>query len=218
MTLPIDPRSAYTTDDPTETEQRARKHALVREVKRVVEHTALLDIEDVPAAELDELVASSRSLADALAQYPSLMEYGGLASAPWADSQLMERSGITGRSNPLAPPLHLEMGEDGVTRGHATYGAAYEGPAGCLHGGFVAAAFDDLMGFAQMASGRAGYTGTLTVKMLRPTPLFERIDYEGSFDRIDGRKIWVTARSWCGDEQLAEAEIVFISPKEGLPR
>jgi len=218
MTLPLDPRAAYTTDDPTETDQRARKHALVREVKRVVEHTALLDIEDVPAAELDALVATAGGLADRLAAHPSLAEHGGLASAPWADSQLMERSGITGRSNPLAPPLHLEMGEDGVTRAHATYGAAYEGPAGCLHGGFVAAAFDDLMGFAQMASGRAGYTGTLTVKMLRPTPLDKRIDYEASFDRLDGRKIWVTARSWTGDEQLAEAEIVFIAPKEGLPR
>ena len=219
MTLPLDPRAAYTTDDPTETEQRARKHALVREVKRVLEHTALLDIEDVPAAELDTLVVSARELADRLAGHPSLARFGGLASSAWADSQLMERSGITGRSNPLAPPLHLEMGEDGVTRGHATYGAAYEGPAGCLHGGFVAAAFDDLMGFAQMASGRAGYTGTLTVKMLRPTPLYKRIDYDASFDRIDGRKIYVSARSWDGDEQLAEAEILFIAPKDGqIPR
>jgi len=83
----------------------------------------------------------------------------------------------------------------------------------------VAAAFDDLMGFAQMASGKAGYTGTLTVKMLRPTPLYKRIDYEARFDRMDGRKIWVTAGSWCGDEQLAEAEILFIAPKHGqLPR
>ena len=72
---------------------------------------------------------------------------------------------------------------------------------------------------AQMAAGIAGYTGTLTVKMLRPTPLYKRIDYEAHFDRMDGRKIWVTAGSWCGDEQLAEAEILFIGPKDGqLPR
>jgi acyl-coenzyme A thioesterase PaaI-like protein len=215
MTLPVDPRSAYTTDDPTETEPRARKHALVREVKRIVEHTAMLDIEEVPPEELDALVAQAGALADRLAEHPTLARFGGLATSPWADAALLERSGITGRSNPLAPPLHLVMGEDGVTRGHATYTAAYEGPAGCLHGGFVAAAFDDIMGVAQLGSGRAGYTGTLTVKMLKPTPLYKRIDYEASFDRIDGRKIYVSARSWDGDEQLAEAEIVFISPRDG---
>jgi hypothetical protein len=82
----------------------------------------------------------------------------------------------------------------------------------------VAAAFDDLMGMAQMASGIAGYTGTLTVKMLRPTPLNTRIDYEAGVDRVDGRKIYVWARSRDADTLLAEAEIVFIAPKAGMPR
>jgi acyl-coenzyme A thioesterase PaaI-like protein len=128
----------------------------------------------------------------------------------------MERSGISGRSNPLAPPLHLEM-VDGITRGWAEYTDAYEGPIRCLHGGFVAAAFDDLMGFAQMASGLAGYTGTLTVKMIRPTPLGKRIDYEAGLDRVEGRKIWCWATSRHGDQLLAEAQIVFIAPKDGMP-
>jgi len=48
-----------------------------------------------------------------------------------------------------------------LTRGWAVWTEPYEGPANTLHGGFVAAAFDDLMGFAQVASGTAGYTGTL---------------------------------------------------------
>src|SRR5439155_6315503 len=81
VTLPLDPRSAYTTGDPAETAPRARKHALVGEVKRVVEHTAMLDIEDVPAEELDALVAQARALADRLEAHPSLTRYGGLASS-----------------------------------------------------------------------------------------------------------------------------------------
>jgi acyl-coenzyme A thioesterase PaaI-like protein len=212
--LPLDPRRAYLTDDPAENPPRARKHALVSEVRRLIDHTALLDTKAVAAADLDAAIAEARALAERIGALPSLRDVGGLASGDNADAALLERSGITGRSNPLAPPLHLAMGEDGVTLGHAVYTAAYEGPQGCLHGGFVAAAFDDLMGFAQMASGHAGYTGTLTVKMLRPTPLFRRIDYEAWFDRREGRKIFVSARSRDGDTQLAEAQIVFIAPKD----
>ena len=99
------------------------------------------------------------------------------------------------------------------SRPWAVWTDAYEGPPGCLHGGWVAAAFDDVMGLAQMASGKAGFTGTLTVKMLKPTPLHKRIDYEAGLDRVEGRKIWCKATARCGDELLGEAEIVFISPR-----
>ena len=63
------------------------------------------------------------------------------------------------------------------------------------------------------------YTGTLTVRMRRPTPLNRRLDYEAGVDRVEGRKIFVWGRCHDGDELLAEAEIVFISPRDGsVPR
>ena len=58
-----------------------------------------------------------------------------------------------------------------------------------------------------------GFTGTLTVKMVKPTPLLKRIDYKAWLDSVDGRKIWVKATARDGDELLGEAEIVFISPR-----
>ena len=122
---------------------------------------------------------------------------------------------MSGRSNPIAPPLHLETSE-GVVRAWAEWTDAHEGPPGCLHGGFVAAAFDDMMGFAQMASGFAGYTGTLTVKMRRPTPLDRRIDFEAGLDRVDGRKIFCWGKSWDEDTLLCDATILFVAPREGL--
>ncbi len=213
MSLPPDPRSVYVTDDPEETSLRALKHRLVAETKRVIELVALVDTSASTGNELEERIAETAALAGRLDAMPSLKRVGGLASAPTEDSALMERSGISGRANPLAPPLHLHMDGD-VTRGHATYTAAYEGPPGCLHGGFVAAAFDDLLGFAQMASGIAGFTGTLTVRMRRPTPLNRRIDYEGGLDRVDGRKIICWGKSFDGDELLAEAQILFVAPRQ----
>jgi hypothetical protein len=212
VSLPVDPRRAYVTDDPAEDTPRARKHALVGETKRIIEHVTLLDVHNVSDPELVELIERARALADALETHP---RFHGLADLPSPDSALLERSGISGRSNPLAPPLQMSMDDNGVTHGSAIYGMAYEGPVGHLHGGFVAAAFDELLGFAQTASGRAGYTGTLTIRMRRPTPLKETIRYEARVDRVEGRKIFCTATSWHGDSLLCEAEIVMISPADG---
>jgi acyl-coenzyme A thioesterase PaaI-like protein len=211
--LPRDPSQIYLGGEPVEDEQRAAKHRLVRETKRVVDYVALLDPSDSDADYLNAFADEVGALADRLEEAPTLRSRGGAASAGASDAVLVERSPVSGRSNPLAPPLHLEM-SDGVTRAWAVWTDAYEGPPGCLHGGFVAAAFDDLMGLAQMASGKAGYTGTLTVRMLKPTPLNRRIDYEAHLEHFEGRKIWCRATAHAGDELLADAEILFIAPRQ----
>jgi acyl-coenzyme A thioesterase PaaI-like protein len=196
---------------------RALKHDLVAQTKRLIEAVAMLDPGSSDPEQLGELVAQARRLAEAVEQLPDLRAQGGPAMAGGDDSTLMERSGISGRSNPLASPLHLWADGD-KTRGWAVWTDAYEGPPGCLHGGFVASAFDDLLGFAQMASGRAGYTGRLTVKMRRPTPLNVRVDYEAGVDRVDGRKILVTGSARVDDMLVAEAECLFVAPRHPTPQ
>jgi acyl-coenzyme A thioesterase PaaI-like protein len=216
MSLPPDPSQIYLGGEPVEDERRASKHRLVREVKRIVDNAALLDVGANDTPQLAEFADGAAALADSLEQAPSLRAVGGAAVAGPADAVLAERSPVSGRSNPLAPPLHLEMNDEGITRAWAVWTDAYEGPPGCLHGGWVAAAFDDVMGLAQMASGRAGFTGTLTVKMLEPTPLHERIDYKAWLDHAEGRKIWCKATARHGDVLVGEAEILFISPRSAF--
>jgi acyl-coenzyme A thioesterase PaaI-like protein len=211
--LPPDAHRAWIRDDPPEGSQRALKHQLVRNTKRLIEAVTLLDIGATDPATLKELVEDADAVAERAAALPSHRIRGSLALARPEDAALMERSGISGRSNPLAAPLHLEVDGD-RTRGWAVWGDAYEGPPGCLHGGFVAAAFDDLLGFAQIASGQAGYTGTLTVRLRRPTPLNTRVDYEGWVDHVEGRKIFVRGTSTAGGILVAEGEIVFIQPRQ----
>ena len=218
MPLPDDARQLWITKASTARGARAQKHQLVEEAKKVVERVALLDTERVGEDTFADLIAATATLAEVLDRSPSLREKGGLSASEGDDSILTERSGISGRSNPLAPPIEFVLDGE-ITRGHAVWGAAYEGPMDCLHGGFVAAAFDDLLGCAQMASGIAGFTGTLTVKMVKPTPLYRRIDYAAGVDRVEGRKIgcWGTAHD--GDKLLAEAECLFIAPAGGpVPR
>jgi acyl-coenzyme A thioesterase PaaI-like protein len=199
---------------------RGRKHRLVTEVKRLIDRVALLDINGADGAagldrQLEGLIKGTAALADTAASLPSLDKNGGMAMSGSDDAVLAERSGFSGHSNPLAPPMTIVVDGE-VTKASATWTAAYEGPPGCLHGGYVAAAFDDLLGVAQMASGQAGFTGTLTVRMVAPTPLFEQIDYEAGVDRIEGRKIWCWGTAKVGDRLLAEATCLFIQPKVGL--
>lgn len=218
MGLPDDARELWLMSTSTARGARAQKHMLVEEAKKVVERVALLDTERVGEECFAELIEAAAHLADVLDRPPSVRERGGLSAAGGDDAILTERSGISGRSNPLAPPMEFLL-EGDVTRGHATWGAAYEGPEDCLHGGFVAAAFDDLLGCAQMASGIAGFTGTLTVKMIKPTPLYRRIDYAAGVDRTEGRKIFCWGTAHDGDKLLAEAQCLFIAPAQpGLHR
>jgi len=147
VSLPSDPSQIYLGGEPVEDEGRAAKHRLIREVKRIIDDAALLDVGANETDDLNAFADQAQALADGLERAPSLRALGGAAVAGPADAVLAERSPISGRSNPLASPLHLEMTE-GVTRAWAVWTDAYEGPPGCLHGGFVAAAFDDVMGLA----------------------------------------------------------------------
>jgi hypothetical protein len=202
------------------TRRRELKHRLADAVRDVVENAALVDaMATASDAELELLVEGAEKLSAQFAAVPSHRERGGLNydDSEW-EGALLERSPISGLSNPVAPPLRVaEIDDDGVTHAHATYGYAYEGPPGHLHGGIVAGAFDEMVGVGQVTSGTMGYTGTLSIKMRRPTPLHTRIDYTAGVGKVDGRKITVWSRSTTPDGTLlCEAEALMITPRELL--
>src|SRR3546814_2462142 len=121
---------------------------------------------------------------------------------------------MLGRANPLAPPIELELLDDCII-GRATFSAAYEGPPGCVHGGFVAAAFDEVLGSAQSLSGAPGMTGRLVVHYRSPTPLHTELRFEGRLESVSGRKILTRGELYAGYRLCAEAEALFISTEIG---
>ena len=121
-----------------------------------------------------------------------------------------DHSPFIGLSNPLSPPVHLEYLEDRVI-GTVTFGAAYEGPPGCVHGGYVAAVFDEVLGATQSLSGTAGMTARLLVNFRSPTPLRTEFSLMGRLVSHEGRKITTDATIHAGGVLCAEAEALFIS-------
>ncbi len=130
-----------------------------------------------------------------------------------------DHSPLMGLSNPLAPPIVMDYQDDeaGGTQivARVRFGPAYEGPPGCVHGGFIAASFDEVLGATQSLSGQQGMTAHLEVDYRSPTPLGEELRMRSWLDRTEGRKIWARAELHHQDRLCAEAVALFLAITPG---
>ncbi|MBM7365890.1 PaaI family thioesterase [Gordonia hydrophobica] len=117
-----------------------------------------------------------------------------------------------GKRNAIAPPLEIEHQADGSATSKVVLGAAYEGPAGLVHGGISAMLLDQLLGEAvSRQHGIPCFTGTLTMTYLRPTPLGAlrlRAETTGN----SGRKYFVRAEICDADGPTVTAEAIMVAP------
>lgn len=139
----------------------------------------------------------------------------GVPGSAAAESHFSDRSPFYGAMNPLSMPMAMdidpETGEFGAVIGDAVFTEPYEGPPGHCHGGFIAAAFDEVLGMAQSLTGRPGMTGKLSITYRSPTPLHTQIRFKGWVEKVDGRKIFTRGTAHNGDTLCAEAEALFLS-------
>jgi len=119
---------------------------------------------------------------------------------------------VIGLRNPLAPPLTVHHDSAGRCWSEFTLGSVYEGPPGLVHGGISAMILDQLLGeVATDELTTPKFTGTITVRYLRGTPLGP-LRAEAVIDRNENHKTY--ARGFISDAQgpTVEAEGVFIMP------
>ena len=74
-----------------------------------------------------------------------------------------------------------------------TLGPSHEGAPQRSHGGIVALAFDDVMGFVLNVIKVVAYTGQITVNYKAPTPLCQPLIVTAWLDRREGRKLFLEA-------------------------
>ncbi len=212
------PDDTVTMLSPRVTAQRDAEVSPRRAALRRIAAANRLLIADMVGTEVDHddlvLVAEVlEALASRFRQERPRSMYEGMGEAALAGgdvSSFFDHSPMIGMANPLAPPIHLELGESSVV-GRVTFGAVYEGPPGTVHGGFVAAAFDEVLGSAQSYSGAPGMTARLEVNYRKPTPLHTPLEIEGRFVRREGRKVYTTGRIVADGVVTAEAEGLFVS-------
>lgn len=172
---------------------------------RMVQTSAPIEVIEAAAAEVE-------AAAERFGGHTSKSMYEGFAEAANAGEPFafFDHSPMLGQANPLAPPIQLWLEGDRI-HGTATFSAGYEGPPGCVHGGYIAAAFDEVLGSTQSLSGSPGMTGRLTVHYRKPTPLETELSFVGWIESVDGRKILTKGELRAGDVLCAEAEGLFIS-------
>jgi acyl-coenzyme A thioesterase PaaI-like protein len=193
-----------------ESSKWTQKRRLADAMRLVIER---LVPSNAPEDELRRAADGLERYAEQLRSHPRLRYVHGFSESATAGDvgAFFDQSPMIGLANPLAPPIRLSQTGPRTALGLVTFGSAYEGPPGHVHGGFVAAAFDEVLGFVQSLGERPGMTGTLTVRYRAPTPLHTELRFEAELVGMEGRKILTRGSVIAGGRVCAEAEGIFIS-------
>src|SRR5215472_11376484 len=205
----IDFEAAWALTQLPPTGRRAQAQRLAGAMRRVIDHLVQVA---APEDDLSAAADARERYAKRLSKYPISRSYEGFAESANAGDPhaFFDHSPLIGIANPLAPPVRLAVLGEKV-EGRVTFGVPYEGPPGHVHGGFLAAAFDEVLGMAQSLTGNPGMTGTLTIRYRRPTPLLTELVFEAWVDRVDGRKIFTHGTVSTNGPLTAEADGLFVA-------
>jgi acyl-coenzyme A thioesterase PaaI-like protein len=160
------------------------------------------------------LVAAKEKIDCATAELSTTLMPGSFGVRQTSEGQSIAWGNVMiGLRNPVAPPLAITHGADGLVSSNLTLGAAYEGPPGHVHGGVCAMVLDHVLGAAAHLPGKPAYTGTLSVRYLRGTPLGP-LRAEARVDRVEGVKTFASGHIADAHGITVQAEGVFLHPRE----
>jgi hypothetical protein len=127
-----------------------------------------------------------------------------------AGSYRSHMSLVGGLSHPIAPQLHMDVNEWGG-QGEVVIGPVFQGGPGIVHGGILALLIDHAMGCVAAGPERPAMTVHLALRYRRPTPLGVPLTVSVSLDRIDGRKLHLSAEIVADGQVTVDAEAVFLT-------
>lgn len=188
--------------------------AAVAAARRVVE--SLLRAGDVSDTDMAEIAGRLHAVADEVDRDgPSL---NARMVHMWRGEGVTRHDPVSGPENAIAPPLTLRGKDDGSIEGVVELGLVYQGPPGYVHGGVSALLLDHTLGVANHWAGLSGMTAELTLRYLRPTPLFTPLTVAAHQVRVDGRRIWTRGSITAGGQEFVTAEGLFIATHPERPR
>ena len=198
-------------NEETAAKRRELAAALRGLVSAVVEH-------DLPAEVTDELITGVDDLRARVAG-PRRRRYYDPKLEGSPSSSFVDFSPISGLAHPWAIPMSTEpsVGADGTpgVRARLKVSATQEGPPKGVHGGVIAAVFDELLGHAQHVHGIQALTATLTVRFRAVTPIDADLEFFAQVVHAKGRRFEGRAWCWAGDTLTAEAEALFVGVELG---
>ena len=183
---------------------------LTGSVRRLIDATIRTEVNAAAIA------AATEKIDSATAQLSDSLLPGSFGVQTASDGQSIAWGNVViGLRNPVAPPLVIHHSADGAVYTEFFLGAAYEGPPGHVHGGVCAMILDHVLSATAHQPGKPAYTGTLTLRYLRGTPLGQSLRAQAHVERIEGAKTFAVGHIAGPDGITVEAQGVFIHPKGG---
>ncbi|AYJ51006.1 PaaI family thioesterase [Rhodococcus sp. P1Y] len=126
---------------------------------------------------------------------------------------------LPGRGSLLMLPWIVEKFDADGVRSRGVFRRFHLGGNGAAHGGTLPLLFDDMFGMIQHAYGRPiSRTAYLHINYRKITPLDTELVIEGSVDRVEGRKTFISAvlKDLDGNV-LADSDALMVQLLEGQP-
>ncbi|MCW2518146.1 MAG: Thioesterase [Mycobacterium sp.] len=180
---------------------------LTQAVRELIDAGIRTDVDEVTVLEAQAAIeAITEKLRGAQRTDTSTLRHAGTGrTLAWANPAV-------GLRNAIAPPMDIQHDDSGRCWAEFDLGLAYEGPPGLVHGGICALVLDHILGEAASDGlTKPVFTGTITLRYLRGTPLGP-LRAEAFIERTEGIKTY--ARGYLGDTSgwSVEADGVFIRP------
>jgi acyl-coenzyme A thioesterase PaaI-like protein len=195
------------------------RRAVAAELRALAE---LLATRDVAAARLGDLARRLEVLRSELASEPP--------RARWYEADPTDRVAsrtyhdafgpLRGEASVVAPPLRFNTasrGSEGIVTASARCGILHEGPPGLVHGGIVAACFDEVLAVSMRDAGIHAFATELTVGYRGGVPIDADLEFRAWIVSDDGRvargraecRVVTNRRGREDPEVRAEAEATF---------
>ena len=198
---------------------------LAESVQRLGEQIISRPLNDDQAASLADRIDALGDVFEGIEPVDKMHRFGGrnrvhefmdtgIWPAPPPDGEEMDfdiGSAVGGEFNPFS--IGAKYFRDGdASVGRVRVPRCFEGPPGRVHGGFICAIFDEVMGTVFRATGTSSaFTGELTVRFVGPAPIDADLEFRAIEVRTDGRKRFLEGTATGPDGEFASATGTFIN-------
>ena len=125
-----------------------------------------------------------------------------------------EGSFVLGTNSDVLQTVLLKSDRPNEIRGRVWFGFKTAGPPGHVHGGCQAAILDEMMGSTGWHFGHPVVAAKIDVNFLEMVPYENTYELVGRIDKIENRKIYISAELFNSEKVFAKSNGLFISLTE----
>jgi acyl-coenzyme A thioesterase PaaI-like protein len=122
-----------------------------------------------------------------------------------------EGSFVLGTDSDVLQTVLLKTNRHHELEGRVWFGYKTAGPPGHVHGGCQAAILDEMMGSTGWHFGHPVVAAKIEVNFLEMIPYENTYELLGKIEKMENRKIYITAQIFSGDKIYAHSSGLFIA-------